>query len=867
MQISPRHVATSNLQQHSPSPSYDSMHADAPAPPPSASPPSSSPAAAVVPAPAHSIEPFSTSSQPISLILKGGAQNDAADGSREEAEGKKEHHFSSSSSSSPPPSASAAAPPHSLGPISASFQPFSLPSKRGAQNTSTDERKEEEEEEKQHHPLIIPHPDPDSQKKNSKKNSENFFFQKMFEKAFSSSSTISSSSTASASSSSPIPSPSTPFSPHLSFSDSSACHCLVVEESRLESGSEDWKAYRLALALERDPLRQHLAKWLNIPVTDMPIAYVPKQLGQRLHINFRSFHLLGQALLAHPFLVRCGSTGSAWSKPCGDVKKQALPELLQLSCVPSNPAEKEKLLPDVTQLLAEMKLLHTSFWFPSAASRTAAGGQESRVVFYVLPRNLAQLKEEIDRLHLKHELWGSRVRVHGMNDPALKRCNQCDNLGHQPEACLKYSGLALRLIGKKPFPYSLMVDLQARAAARTAFLGSSFDEMQPSRRLTLLFDMPAGKEEERMTQLATHLLPLFAELHPLLHGKVQCVDIKDRNRECKECGSLARPHDCPFMDPTRARRAQAPSRPGLAAGSPQAAAAADGEGAAARPSAEEMCGSWRRTRTCERKEKGIPCRYGHPEEYVLKAKECFAFQRDGFCSNGSSCQYKHVQRRKEAEVSPPHLKQNKRSLPVGRTSSSSAIPATPHVPDSSHGADEAAARTSAPPSSPRAVHRSSAPPAGSPGAKKKRGRAESSERESDPAAAASASTHDATLVEERASTSSKTTSSRASSAKKQKPALPFGIPAHKTAWADAEGSDEDDSEHGAARASQSPLRTSSLSSISSPPSGKGASGAAAAAAASSRSVISTRAPGRPKLSTSQPALPSRSSSTARGLLQ
>ena len=231
----------------------------------------------------------------------------------------------------------------------------------------------------------------------------------------------------------------------------------------------------------------------------------------------------------------------------------------------------------------------------------AAGGgsQDARIVVYVLPRNLTQLKEEINRLHLQHELWGSKVRVHGMNDPALKRCNQCEQLGHQPDACSMYSGLALRLIGKKPLPYSLMVDLQGKAGARMAFLGSSFDEMQPSRRLTLLFDVTVGKEEQHMTQLATHLLPLFTDLQPLLHGSVQCVDIRDRNRECKECGSLSRPHECPFMDPARARRSQtAPlssdSAPSMGAAS-AAASASGGEG---------MCGSWRRFRTCERKDKG-----------------------------------------------------------------------------------------------------------------------------------------------------------------------------------------------------------------------------------------------------------------------
>lgn len=780
----PRDVTPSNLQQHSiitPITSIDSSTLRSP--PPSSS-PSSSSAAAVAPAPIHSSQPFSMSFQPISVRLSQGAQSTSAVAT----------------------SASAAA-------------------------------------NAQLHPPPLPPSDLDTQKKNGKKNFEkkNNFLLSLFEKTFSLSSTSSSASSSSASSSSSSASALLTFS---SLPQLSACHCLVVDESKLVDGSADEKAFRIALALERDPLCKHTEQWLNIPLSDISIAYVPKQQEKRLHINFRSLPALGQALLAHPFLVRCGSIGSAWSSTCGEVKKQALPELLQFSCVPSNPAGMEKLLPDVTQLLATMQLQYTSFWFPSKAAAAGANGKEDRIVFYVLPRNIAHLKEEVDRLHLKHELWGSRVRVQGMNDPVLHRCNQCDNLGHQPDACLKYSGLALRLIGKKPLPYSLMVELQERAGARAAFLGSSFDEMRPSRRLTLLFDIPTGTEEQHMTQLATHLLPLFAELHPILHGSVQCVDIKDRTKECKECGSLVRPHECPFVDLSRARRPQAPPSSSAAV----AAAARSGSGV------DEMCSSWRRTRTCERREKGISCKYAHPEEHTLKAKECFAFQRGGFCSNGTSCQYKHVQRGVEAGGNKPSSKPGERAP----SSSSSSILLPPAGARNSVAA-VSSSHTMVPPAPAAAL---SAPgPAGSP-SKKKRGRGETTEvGSSSTAAAASNSSLDAMEVEDSDDTPAKFSRRRATSVKKSKQAVGVGIPTHTTVWGDMQASDEEDQERTSTPAA-SPIRASSLASIRSPSSTRAAP------------AVPPAARGHPRLSASpaaaaaaaaaQPAAPSRSSSTSRG---
>jgi hypothetical protein len=744
-----RSMVTSKLQAHSIIPSLPNID-----PPPPASAPlsSSSSAAAVAPAPNPSLQPFSSSSQPIPA--KRAQQTQNAEARRSNADAAAAAQPSSSSHSGP--------------------------------RTET-------------------------QKKMSKKISDLNFLSSLFNKALSAASSHPAYAAASSSSSSASASSSSSFS--MSLADAAACHCLVVDDlpaaGRLLEGSDNWKQYKEALALEgdRDALLQHVAKWFQLPPADISIAYVAKQNPPRLHINFRLLPVLGQALLAHPFLVRCGSVG-AWSKPCG-VNKREQPELLHLSCVPSHPREKAKLTEDVTQLLTDMGLLYTSFWFPRDLP-------ENRVVVYVLPRNLAALEAEINRLHLKYELRGSKVRVQGVNTLALKRCHQCERLGHNPDACSMYSGMALRLIGKKPLSYLLLQELQKRTGARKAFLGSSFDEMQPSRRLTLLFDMTPGQEEERMAELASRLFPIFAELHSLLHGSPYCVDISDRQRECRECGSMARPHECPFMDPTRAARPQA------------LAGAAVSASSSASSAADKMCGSWSRTRTCAKK--GLGCSFSHPEGHIVaqKSKECFAFQRNGHCHVGSTCPYKHT----EGLARPAN---------ASAASDAAARPATSKTSDKPSGqvsygsAPLVAAATSA------AAAPASSPVASTPTAsptKKKRQRA--------PAAEAEAQPEEEEEVKQQSN-----------AAKKQKPVQ--GIPTHPTQWSEMLDAAEEEDE--GERPASPPPRSSSLASISSPSSSIDWGGGAAAAAASARGR--GRPPTKPGAASASAKAPSRSSSSSR----
>lgn len=735
--------------------------------------------------------------------------------------------------SAPPSSASSAAavapaPNPSPPPFSSSFQP--IPAKL-SQQTQSMEARQSNAEAAAAAQSSSSHAGPrtENQKKSSKKTSDLNFLSSLLNKALSVATSHPASSAASSSSSSSASAASSAAaSSSLSLADAATCHCLVVDDSvaagRLPEGSDNWKQYREALALEgnHDALLKHLAKWLQLPLTDLTIAYVPKQNPPRLHINFQSLPVLGQALLAHPFLVRCGSIG-AWSKPCGVLKRDQ-PELLHLSCVPSHPCEMATLTADVTQLLTDMGLLYTSFWFPNKMT-------ENRVTIFVLPRNLVALEAEIHRLHLKHEFRGSKVRVQGVNTLALRRCHQCERLGHNPDACSKYSGMALRLIGKKPLSYLLLQELQKRTGARTAFLGSSFDEMQPSRRLTLLFDMPAGHEEERMAELAPRLAPIFAELHSLLHGSPQCVDISDRHRECRECGSMERPHECPFMDPTRVPRQQAPT----GAPRPQAlAGAAASASSSASSAADKMCGSWSRTRTCAKK--GLGCGFSHPEGHIVaqKSKECFAFQRNGLCHVGSTCPYKHTE--------------GLARRPAGASAASDAAarPATSKPSDKpsgqvslAHAPPAAATSTSTPASSPVAPTPTASP------SKKKRQRTPVAADESQP-------------EEEE-----EEVKQQASAAKKQKPVQ--GIPAHSTQWSTMvdEAEEEDEGE----RTRTPPPRSSSLASISSPSSSVGSGWVGGSAAASARGRGRPSKPVQPAAASASAKAPSRSSSSSRKLQQ
>jgi hypothetical protein len=316
------------------------------------------------------------------------------------------------------------------------------------------------------------------------------------------------------------------------------------------------------MSADRPALQAHVLEWLHGSSGVCAVHVTPRE-QRKIHINFTSMSALGAALSRFPFLVRCGSIGSAsqWnSKPCGPPRHK-LPEVLQLSCTPSSMKAMSELNSDVVALLSKMALEYIGLWY-SASSRDVASrsgrGPINRLSFYVLPRQIDGLDSIIQRLHLKFELWGGKVRVHAPNTPALLRCNQCDQLGHHANECIMYNGLAIRLLMKDPISFHAVSLLASASGARIGFLGSSVDEMKPCRRVTLLFDVQASQSDDEvsMEQILTRLAPVVSMHKSLLFSEPTVVHTKDRHRECRECGRLAQMHECPFapgMKPTSGR--------------------------------------------------------------------------------------------------------------------------------------------------------------------------------------------------------------------------------------------------------------------------------------------------------------------------
>jgi len=206
-----------------------------------------------------------------------------------------------------------------------------------------------------------------------------------------------------------------------------------------------------------------------------------------------------------------------------------------------------------------------------------------------------------------------------------------------------------------------MQQLRALLGARDGFLGHGGNKM-PHRKVTLLFP------EQDEGQLAARLLDASLSLAHLLHVPLYVVDVSQRLRECRECGfdaaSAPSPvHVCPWPNAEAQRHLQIakqwqqnkfalPARriPPAAAAAPrsasgQARSSKDAAAAAPAPAAlpgDGMCNSWRKTKTCPRKDSGRQlCGFKHPEEYVVPIKHCFGFAK-GHCQFGAGCKFPHV---------------------------------------------------------------------------------------------------------------------------------------------------------------------------------------------------------------------------------
>ena len=228
----------------------------------------------------------------------------------------------------------------------------------------------------------------------------------------------------------------------------------------------------------------------NLPAADLCVAYTTSRAPRPLlHLNFNTHDGLVAALAAVPFLVRCSASSAAapgWGGPkhCG-LPRHQLPELLEMTCVPSGKHNPAGLLDEVKRLLSqEMQLEYTALWFANSQHRQQSGaGQSVRVVIKVLPRlaGAAQLRQDVERLHQRFKLWGGTLRVSAPNDPQLCRCSQCDQLGHQASQCPLFAGVAVRLLLKQPASFAWLQSVSRRAEARLAYLGGGPERRRSSR--------------------------------------------------------------------------------------------------------------------------------------------------------------------------------------------------------------------------------------------------------------------------------------------------------------------------------------------------------------------------------------------------
>ena len=518
-----------------------------------------------------------------------------------------------------------------------------------------------------------------------------------------------SSSAASSSSSSTFPSlPSSSLSSLHFLSLDTTCHCLVVDESLLSSS--DAEQYRSLLELgqaaakvDKTTLTQRVWSWLNTDMNNtqaeqaLCVAYVKENsLGgvganQRvLHLNFNSSSALIAAASKHSFLCRCGTTrSSAWARtrPCGP-EKGKLPELLQFSCIPTQMNNLKNLTADVTKLLEEAGLSHTCLWFPqhqdARIGASVYNNKTTHLSFYILPRHFDSntLNNIIMQHHNKLILWGGRLRIHAPNTPSLSRCTQCEELGHQPTSCPQYKGVGIRLLFKDPVPYAALLQLVQQSKARIGYLGQGTNESTPHRKVTLLFDVSSDEEDENGFQtIQQHMSPLVSALRSRLHQAPSVVRPIDRSRECRECGQLGKPHECPFIGGNnrtvaRVGAAAAPSSSTSSSSSASASKISSSSSSVSRSSlssSDDMCKSWRRSKTCPRRDKGHTCLFKHPDEHNPE-QHCFDFAQHGHCSRGTLCRYLHVQPQVQLATSKQTTQQtNKQAHNV----STHTLPAAP----------------------------------------------------------------------------------------------------------------------------------------------------------------------------------------------
>ena len=423
--------------------------------------------------------------------------------------------------------------------------------------------------------------------------------------------------------------PSAPHEPHQPNTIDTVCHCLIVDEARIDKASADFThlSGALGLAADRPALKAHLLAWFDgkVQADDISVAHVISSDARRLHINFVSLSALGRGLAALPFLVRCGSgqQASRWSHPCGPLRHKA-PEMLSFSCASDQP--QAGMDDAIRQLLESVNLEYTTFW--SRAMPAVGRARTQTVHFSVLPRHTSGLAAVIDRLHLKCALFNNKLRVHAPNsiNGTLARCSQCEQLGHVADKCPQYTGVAVRFLFKEPVSYHAMTTLVQTVGARAGYLGRGIDELKPDRRVTLLLGDALQVNHDH-----SKLVAAVREYRALLFQEPYPVQCKDRYRECHLCGSLNSAHECPFVTGHKPLAPAADQRH-RAGGAPSSAPAAVESG--------DMCRAWHATKVCPRKAKGQRCMFKHPEDHVAVVGVCFRERDRGRCDI-SGCKFQH----------------------------------------------------------------------------------------------------------------------------------------------------------------------------------------------------------------------------------
>ena len=455
----------------------------------------------------------------------------------------------------------------------------------------------------------------------------------------------------------------------------SARNCLVIDIQQIASSDKDCTALntiRNKSGLSWEGKIAAVLEWLPALEKEGLVWVGKDSRFARLHLHFKNHSFLVSALKAVPFLVRCcvPSTGSAWggySCPCSELTRYEQPEALHFAVDPTEtvPAQPGVLLSTIKDFLKRISVDVQLVWQSSQGGGQRANVPHQRITFWVLPREADQnaLVALINRVHQKHTLFGGAISVQGPNTKKTVRCPECRELGHQGDACPKFSGTAVRLRFKDPLsPYDFRLLLEG-SHCRSAMLGNthSDNDWAPSHKATLFFDEPTS--EEAIASFTKTLQELTARCSGRLfeHPSFVIMTQSQRKLECLACGDRDKVHQC-LSKSTAPSRPSVPQQQQPSAGKTTAAAAAASPAAASAPAAaaykeattattaaaptyvesllKGMCGEWRKSRSCENRGR---CKRTHPEEWVIIPDSiCNDFLKHGSCKWAENCRFPHI---------------------------------------------------------------------------------------------------------------------------------------------------------------------------------------------------------------------------------